>query len=157
MSCAVDWFVYVTGLSRWCCHVHEFNKWVFVQLGDFCDFWSYCESCSYCDFLFFSHCKHNCILCAWLEIFRRGHQVELGCKMGRCMEQVENHWSTSQHDLIPVLYKYIPMTWLLVKLLFASFSTWKRWTNTVLGVYSDDSRKLPTLLAKCLEYSWEQK
>jgi len=31
MNCAVEWFVYATVLSRWCCHEHEFNKWVFVQ------------------------------------------------------------------------------------------------------------------------------
>ena len=34
MSCAVEWFVYGTGLSHWCCHVHEFKKWVFVQHSD---------------------------------------------------------------------------------------------------------------------------
>ena len=34
MSCAVEWFVYGTGLSHWCFHVHEFNKWVFVLHSD---------------------------------------------------------------------------------------------------------------------------
>ena len=34
MSCAVEWFVYGTGLSHWCCHVHDFNKWVLVQHSD---------------------------------------------------------------------------------------------------------------------------
>ena len=34
MSCAVEWFVHGKGLSHWCCHVHEFNKWVLVQHSD---------------------------------------------------------------------------------------------------------------------------
>jgi len=34
MSCAAELFVYGTGLSHWCCHVHEFNKWVVVQHSD---------------------------------------------------------------------------------------------------------------------------
>ena len=34
MSCAVEWFVYGTGLPHWCCHEHEFNKQVLVQHSD---------------------------------------------------------------------------------------------------------------------------
>ena len=34
MSCAVESFVYGTGLFHWCCHVHQFNKWVLVQHSD---------------------------------------------------------------------------------------------------------------------------
>jgi len=59
----VELFVYGTGLSHWCCHVHEFNKWVMVQ--QWCGTLFY----SHCDFLF---CKHNCISYVWLEIFGRG-------------------------------------------------------------------------------------
>jgi len=35
MNCAVEWFVYATVLSHWCCHAHEFNKTVFVQYKSF--------------------------------------------------------------------------------------------------------------------------
>jgi len=30
----VEWFVDGTGLSCWCCRVHEFHKWVFVRHSD---------------------------------------------------------------------------------------------------------------------------
>ena len=46
MSCAVEWFVYDTGLSHWCCHVHEFNKWFFVK--------------QWYRTLFFSRCVFHC-------------------------------------------------------------------------------------------------
>jgi len=26
MSCAVEWFVYGTSLSHWCCRLHDFNE-----------------------------------------------------------------------------------------------------------------------------------
>ena len=30
----MEWFVDGTGLSCWCCRVHEFHKWVFVRHSD---------------------------------------------------------------------------------------------------------------------------
>jgi len=44
----------------------------------------------------FSHsvfllCKDNCITYAWLEIFERGRQVNLGCEMDRFMKKFEKH------------------------------------------------------------------
>ena len=68
----------------WCCHVHEFNKWVMVEHSDIARY--------FIVIVIFLLYKHNCISCVWLENFGRGSLGKLGCKMGCCMKKVENHW-----------------------------------------------------------------
>ena len=68
----MEWFVYGTGLFHWHCHVHEFNKWVFIQQ------W-------YHTLLWFSIVKTQLHFICLTGNFAEGSRlVKLGCKMGRC-------------------------------------------------------------------------
>jgi len=85
MSCAVEWFVYGTGLSHWCCHVHEFNKWVLVQHSDVV---------RYFIVIVIFYCANTTAfhMSDW-KFSEGGCYVKLGCKMDRRMKKlVENHW-----------------------------------------------------------------
>jgi len=84
MSCAVEWFAYGTGLSHWCCHVHEFNKWVLVQHSDIV---------RYFIVIMIFYCTNTTAfhMSDW-KFSKGGRWVKLGCKMGRRMKKVENHW-----------------------------------------------------------------
>ena len=84
MSCAAEWFVYGTGRSHWCCHVHEFNKWVLVQHSDVV---------RYFIVIVIFYCANTTAfhMPDW-KFSEGGRWVKLGCKMGRRMKKVENHW-----------------------------------------------------------------
>ena len=85
MSCAVEWFVLGTGLSHWCCHVHEFNKWVLVQHSDVVRYFTV---------IVIFYCANTTAfhISDW-KFSEGGRWVKLGCKMGRRMKKlVENHW-----------------------------------------------------------------
>jgi len=84
-----DLFIYGTSLSRWCCHVNEFNKLVFVLVQ---------HSRIQRYFLVIIIC-HSASTTAYhmpdWKYSEGGPEVKLGFKIGHCMKKLENHWSTA--------------------------------------------------------------
>ena len=96
MSCAVEWFLYGIGLSQWCCHMYQFNKWVFVQhSGIVCYVVIVIFYCANTTAFRMPHGKFS----EW------GRWVKLGFKIGCCMKKVENHCAT---ELIKALNQLCP-------------------------------------------------
>jgi len=80
----MEWFVYGTGISHWCCHVHEFNKWVLFQ-------YSYIVCYFIGNVIFYCANTTAFHMSAW-KFSEGGRQVKMNCKMCRRMKKVENHW-----------------------------------------------------------------